>query len=126
MYFNVLKLILDPHNRYRIFLDYKDTRSAQRVKNLADVLANSMYDFNRRIVEDIQTVRSHEVQLIQLADLLIGAIGYANRAPGASVAKTALVERIRERSGYKLTQTTLMREPKLNLLRWNASDPAEE
>jgi len=121
MYFDMLKIILSPDASYRIYLDIKDTRGAQKVENLKNVLCNNMYDFSRSIIERMQIVRSHEVEIMQLADLLIGAISYTNRGLTTSRAKNALVQRIRHRSGYRLTSTTLYREEKLNLFRWHTS-----
>ncbi|HWR83377.1 MAG TPA: DUF3800 domain-containing protein [Candidatus Deferrimicrobium sp.] len=118
MYFNLLKVILSPHDTFRIYLDIKDTRSESKVAKLRDVLSNNMYDFQRRIIERIQTVRSHEVELIQLADLLTGTISYLNRGISTNEGKLALVTRMQERSGYQLTQTTLLKEEKLNLFKW--------
>jgi len=122
MYFTMLKAILRPNASYRIYLDIKDTRSAPKVKKLWDVLCNNAYDFSREIIQKVQMVRSHEVEQIQLADLLIGAIAYANRDLSGSSAKQRLVEIIRERSGYSLTHSTLYREDKLNLFRWTARE----
>lgn len=123
MYFDLLKVILDPNHCYRIYLDIKDTRSADKVRKLHDVLCNSMYDFNRTIIERVQTVHSHEVEQVQMADLLIGIISYVNRSLGDSSAKVRLVERMRKRSGYALTRTTLLREEKVNIFVWK---PQEE
>ena len=81
--------------------------------------ANSMYDFSRGVIERIQSVRSHEVELMQLADLLIGAVAYANRGLAGNAGKEALVARMRKRSGYALTRTTLLREDKTNLFVWH-------
>jgi hypothetical protein len=122
MYFDMLKIILDPDARYRIYLDIKDMRSATKVARLHEVLSNNMYDFSRQIIERLQTVRSHEVEPMQLADLLIGTVSYANRGLSTSPAKLTLVERMRERSGYSLTRTTLYREDKVNLFCWRASE----
>jgi len=122
MYFEMLKVILDPHARYRIYLDYKDTQGAAKIARLHEVLCNNMYDFSRQIVQRVQLVRSNEVQGLQLADLLIGTVSYVNRGLGTSGAKMRLVERMRERSGYALTRTTLLRESKVNLLCWRASE----
>jgi hypothetical protein len=122
MYFTMLKAIFRPNASYRIYLDIKDTRSAPKVRKLQDVLCNNVYDFSREIIQKVQTVRSHEVEQIQLADLLIGAVAYANRDLAGSSAKRRLVEIIRERSGYSLTRSTLYREDKLNLFRWNAEE----
>jgi len=123
MYFSMLKVIFQPHARYRIYLDIKDSRSAPKIVRLRDVLCNNLYDFSREIIEGIQTVRSHEVEQLALADLLIGAIAYANRGLTSSPAKTKVVERIRQRSHYELTRTTLLREDKMNLFRWQAMEP---
>jgi hypothetical protein len=122
MYFDMLKVIISPQSRYRIYLDIKDTRSSQKIAILHDVLCNNVYDFSREIIERVQAVRSHEVEILQLADLLLGAVSYANRNLIASKAKKALVEEIREKSGYQLTKTTLLREDKFNIFRWHATE----
>lgn len=122
MYFDMLKVILSPQEHYRIYLDIKDTRSASKVAKLHEVLTNNFYDFSREIIERVQTVRSHEVEQIQLADLLIGIVSYANRGLTTSPAKLQLVRRMHELSGYTLTQTTLLRENKVNLFRWRARE----
>jgi hypothetical protein len=121
MYFDMLKVILSPDARYRIYLDYKDTRGATKVAKLHEVLCNNMYDFSRQIIERLQIVRSNEVEILQMADVLIGAVSYANRDLTTSSAKLALVQRVRERSGYSLIRTTLFREDKVNLFVWHAS-----
>ena len=120
MYFDMLKVILDPKAQYRIYIDIKDTRSAEKIAKLHDVLCNNFYDFSRQIIERVQTVRSHEVKILQLADLLIGAVAYINRDLSTNSAKQALVTRIQQRSHYNLTKTTLLRENKFNLFRWHA------
>ena len=122
MFFDMLKVILNPQDRYRIYLDIKDTRSAAKVSKLHDVLSNNIYDFKREIVERVQTVRSDEVELIQLTDLFIGAVSYANRRLSANRAKLALVQQMRNRSGYQLTRTTLLQERKVNIFVWQASE----
>ena len=125
MYFDLLKVIIDPAHRYHIYLDIKDTRSRTKVEKLHEVLSNARYDFARTIVERIQTVRSHEVELLQLADLLIGIVSYVNRGLRGNAGKLALVERMKKRSGYTLTQTTLLRENKVNIFRWHAPEATQ-
>lgn len=123
MMFVLLGPILHPELRYRIYLDRKDTRGAEKVGRLHEVLANSKFDFDRRIVERVQVVESHHVEQLQLADLLTGLIGYANRGLTGNRAKLALLDRLRERTRYTLRDTTLLREEKVNLLVWR---PASE
>jgi hypothetical protein len=59
---------------------------------------------------------------MQLADLLIGAVSYVNRDQSGNRGKLLLVKRIREHSGYLLTRTTLYREEKVNLFRWQPQE----
>ena len=122
MYFDMLKAILDPQSRYRIYVDVKDTRSAAKIAKLHEVLCSSIYDFEYQIIERVQMVRSHEVEILQLTDLLIGAVSYVNRGLVSNAAKVALVEHMRQRSGYELTRTTLLRESKINIFVWQASE----
>jgi hypothetical protein len=122
MYFTLIKVILDPTSHYRIYLDIKDTKSADKVVRLHDILCNNMFDFSKGIVERVQNIRSHEVEILQLTDLLAGAISYVNRDSYTSAAKQAIVERIKERSGYTLTKSTLYRENKVNLFYWKPSE----
>jgi len=122
MYFDMLKVIIRPDARYRVYLDIKDTRGAEKTAKLHEVLCNNMYDFSRSVIERLQLVHSHEIEQLQLADLLIGAISYLNRVLHGNKAKEALIARIQERSGYSLTKTTLLREEKINLFRWYAAE----
>lgn len=119
MYFYLLNVLLDPHSRYKIFLDIKDTCSSEKIRELKNVLGNSKLDFSREIIEDIQAVHSKEIGLMQLADLLIGAISYINRDLKTSEAKLTLVDKIKYRSGYSLTAKTLFKEDKFNLFVWS-------
>jgi len=121
MYFDMLKVIFSPNGQYSVYLDIKDSRGGRKVKKLHDVLCHNMYDFNREIIQRVQIIRSEESQVMQLADLLIGAISYANRFLSGNQAKMALVEKIRARTGYALTKSTLYREEKFNIFCWRPS-----
>ena len=118
MYFEMLKIIISPYGKYRVYLDYKDTQGGSKVIKLHNVLCYNMYDFSREIIERIQLVNSKEVEILQITDLLIGVIAYVNRGMSSSPAKSELVNHMRKRSGYTLIKTTLYRENKVNLLIW--------
>lgn len=125
MYFDMLKAILREDRSYRIFLDIKDTLGAKRVAKLHEVLSNNLYDFDRRIVSSVQLVHSHEIEQMQLADLLIGALSYKARGLDTSSAKLALVHRFVERSGLSLERSTLVNARKVNLLFWQPNFPKD-
>ncbi|CAK0741731.1 conserved hypothetical protein [Azospirillaceae bacterium] len=123
MYFTMLRLIFTAPHRYRIYLDVKDTCGGPKTRKLHDVLANSLYDFDRQCIERVQQVRSHECELLQVADLLIGALTYANRGLAGSIAKSAIVERLRARLGQQaLTRTSAFAATKFNILVWRAQE----
>jgi hypothetical protein len=121
MYFSMLKAILQPEFAHNIYIDIKDTRSREKVHKLENVLRNDKYDYNKEIIKKVQQVRSHEVELVQLADLLIGAVSYVNRGLNTSDAKNELIERIRQRSRYSLLKSTLIKEKKFNIFKWESS-----
>ena len=130
MYFDMLKVIFSPTDHYEIYIDIKDTNTYARAQKLKIICGNSMYDFSGRIIRRIQPVRSDEIQLMQIVDILVGATGYANRTfPenfSKSAAKQAIIGLIKQRSGYTMTKTTLLREEKFNLLVWNASEGIDD
>jgi len=125
MYFVLLKAILDNASFYKVFLDIKDTNGGAKIKSLQDVLSNQMYDFDRRVIKQIQLVRSHEVLVLQVCDLLIGALMAENRDTEVSAAKQQIIDKIKHRSGYSLRKRTLYTEKKFNLFVWHGqSDEA--
>lgn len=120
MMFYLIRNVLPAQDEAFIYLDKKDTNGQEKIDRLRSVIANAEYDFSRNYIRRLQIVESHHVALLQLADLLIGAVNYANRAATSSNAKLHLVDRIRERSGVSLTQTTLLSEIKMNIFKWRA------
>jgi hypothetical protein len=72
------------------------------------------------IIKKIQQVQSHEVELLQITDLLTGAIGYLHRGLNQNSAKVKLIDRIKTRSGYSLMKSTLYKEDKMNIFLWKA------
>jgi len=118
MYFQLLNVLLSPEAHYRIYLDIKDTIGSTKAAKLHEVLCSNRYDFDRKIIERVQTVRSHEIEQLQVCDLLSGALAYVHRKLHGSSAKQQLISRIKHRSGLQLTRKTLLRARKFNLFCW--------
>ncbi|MEE0777505.1 DUF3800 domain-containing protein [Clostridium sp. C1] len=125
MYFTMLKTILSPTDCHNIYIDIKDTNSYEKSQRLLEITRNSQYDYNSNIVRKIQPIRSHEVQIMQLVDIFVGAMTYANRIfpdnENIGSTKQELCDYIRKISGYSLQKSTLAREEKINLLVWEAN-----
>lgn len=119
MYFTMLRPVFTAPHCYRIYLDMKDTRGGPKIRRLHEVLANTLHDFDRQCVERVQQVRSHESEILQIADMLIGALTYANRGLSGSPAKAAIVARLRGALGPSvLTRTSTFAATKFNILIW--------
>jgi len=126
MYFDLLKVLFDPAHSYNIYLDIKDTRGSRKIKKLHEILCTKIYDLKKEVIRQIQVYPSDQLELIQICDLLIGAIGYHNRGEKSNIGKLMLISRIQERSGYSLKKTTLLRESKMNLLIWGLNNQVSE
>ncbi|MDE0031253.1 MAG: DUF3800 domain-containing protein [Deltaproteobacteria bacterium] len=125
MYFTMLRPVFEPAQRYRFYLDLKDTRGGPKTRKLHEVLANSLHDFGREHVERVQQIRSDESELLQMSDLLIGALTYANRGLVGNQAKVAVMGRLRQQFGEQaLTRTSPLASDKFNILVWRARDLA--
>jgi hypothetical protein len=118
MYFQLLLPILNPDNSYNVYIDIKDTLGIKKQILLHEMLSRKQRDFQKEIVEKVQQIHSHESELMQLADLMIGSISYANRCLHGNSGKLALIHEIRQKSGYDLIRSTFLREEKFNIFSW--------
>lgn len=119
MYFEMLKTIIVKDSIYDIYLDIKDTIGGTRTAVLHEILANDTYDYNKKVIRRVQLVRSHEIETMQLADVLIGAVMAENRGNIKSTSKIEVIKKIKERSNITLKKSTLPGERKINVFVWS-------
>ncbi len=112
-YYQLLRHWILDFNAYRIFVDLRTNRVRQRLEHLRQVLNNSNYFAE---VASVQALPSGQLDLLQLVDVLIGAVGYHFHG-GAGVAKQAVVQAIEQRLGHPI-QPTRKTEEKFNIFRW--------
>lgn len=117
MYFSLLNKLLDPNNKYNIYLDIKDTRSQIHNNKLKNILCNNKYDFTGNMINKIQNVHSHESHLLQLVDLFIGALTYKHRYLTTNSSKLEIIKFIEKKLSYPstLNSSTSLFERKFNL-----------
>lgn len=128
MYFWLLNPLIYIDNEYRVFIDISDTHGGPRIKKLQSVLCNNIYDYKNDVIKGIYQINSKESEILQLADLLIGMLGYYNRGlfnkkkndsdrnlPG----KVELINHVKEKYKINLDKSTDRLERKYNLFIWN-------
>lgn len=113
-YYQLLHHWIYDFNRYRIFLDLRTNRLPDRLRVLEQVLRNS--NLTSEIVS-VQALPSHELDLLQLTDVFIGAVGYRFHNLAGSPAKLAIVEAIEKCLGHPI-QPTGRAESKFNIFRF--------
>lgn len=118
IYYLTLREMIDINNSYHVYVDIKDTKGAEKINTLRDVLNRATAYFFNETVKNIQLLRSDQVQIMQLTDLMIGAVAYANRGLDGSVAKLNLISHIEERARRGLTMTSPKDEVKCNIFHW--------
>ncbi|MET4127662.1 DUF3800 domain-containing protein [Roseovarius sp. MBR-6] len=118
MFFSLLNKIISPVEQNEIYIDIKDTRSKFKVQKLKEVLCNDRYDFTGERISKIQHARSHELELMQLTDLFLGALVYAQRGLDSSLAKMAICKRIEAKLKRSLLVSTPLSNQKFNIFVW--------
>jgi hypothetical protein len=113
-----LRDFMSAGNKYRVYLDYMDTLGAEKCRTLAEVLRNGLKNTSEI---EVFTVRSFESQLIQLCDLIIGAVSYANRSNIAkqSAIKNQIIQHLEQKLHRRLDMGTPPWEAKFNLFKFS-------
>ncbi|MEA2029262.1 MAG: DUF3800 domain-containing protein [Campylobacterota bacterium] len=117
MYYYSLLPFLKPNEHFNIFMDYKDTKGGQRVIKLNDVINSTFYG---NINTQYTIIHSHESQIMQVVDVIIGAIGYKNRQDieHKSQIKNYIIELLEQMSGFELDDATPQWESKFRFYRF--------
>lgn len=110
MYFQLLSKKIFPEHNYNIYLDIKDTQSYKKAASLKVFLNRNFIS-----VRNLHTIQSHESELMQLTDVIMGAIGYHLRGYNTVIAKNKIIEKIQSHSKSSLKQSTTKDSTKFNL-----------
>jgi hypothetical protein len=113
-YYQLLHHWILDFNRYCIFVDFKSNRVRSRLRTLRSVLQNA--NITSEILA-VQALPSNQVDLLQLVDVLIGAVGYRFHQQRGSTSKLAVLNEIEDHLGHPI-QPTPRREGKFNVFRF--------
>jgi hypothetical protein len=116
MFYVLLGVIMKENSEYNLYLDIKDTKSHLKVLELQRIL--NIASTEDVAVSKAQQVRSHEVELMQLTDLFIGALSYAHRSLNANEGKKKVIEIIEKGLGKNILTSSGRDEDKFNVLVW--------
>lgn len=109
MYYQLIHHKVNQEYNYNLYLDIKDTRSHKKLAKLNEIL-----QYNASI-KNCQFIHSHESYLMQLTDLIMGAINYKLRGLNGVEAKLKLIEKIETHCNVPITQSTPKNSQKFNL-----------
>ena len=122
IYFYLLDAMIDYTDEYRIFIDIKDTRGGPKVKKLHDVLCNNKYDFKREAIKGVHQIRSNESEILQLTDLIMGAVGFYHNGyyndANSSGAKKAVVDKLFSEYKKEIINGTARGASKMDIFLW--------
>lgn len=121
LYYQMLVHWLQPGHQYHIYLDWQQNASTRRFEDLRAILKNKLS--GRARVAFLEPVTSHTQPLIQLADLLMGAVGYQwnnlDRRPNSSECKSQFASSLAKQLGHtSLHYSTAPGEQKFNIFNW--------
>lgn len=121
LYYQMLVHWLEPGQEYRLYLDWQQNSASNRFVELQTVLTRKLT--GRANILSLEPVSSHNQPMIQLADLLMGAVGYAwnqyDQRDGASQAKVDFINELaRSLNRGTLATGTPRPEAKFNVFNW--------
>lgn len=124
LYYQMLVHWLQPGNTYHIYLDWQQNAASNRFSDLRNTLQTKL--LGRANVACLEPVFSHNQPMIQLADLLMGAVGYQwnqlDERPGGSSEKRLFAQTLCTKLGVRsLVGQVGASEQKFNIVNWQGS-----
>ncbi len=118
MFYVLLNVIVKSDHQYNLYLDIKDTRSHLKVLELKRIL--NITKEQDLAISNAQQIRSHEVELMQVVDILCGALAYIHRNLSGNEGKKSVVELIKNSIGKSMLTSSSISEDKFNVLVWES------
>ena len=121
MYFLLLKNIITRREDkdYRVFLDIKKKHDALEVNRLKQFLSTEICAEMNNDINNIQTLDSAKVSLLQLTDFFLGAVMYANRFDDRSSAKGQIVSYIEQKLNISLLKKSSYKQKRFHIFVFN-------
>ncbi len=121
-YYEMLKYIITPGNSYNIYPDIKDTNSYYYHQIMLDYLRFKMSDTNKKTIKKVQPIRSYEAPILQINDILIGALSYYYRGLSENRIKLTIVNEINKFYQNSFDVSSYYNNTKFNIFIWRSRD----
>ena len=121
-YYEMLKYIIIPGNSYNIYPDIKDTNSYYYHQVMLDYLRIKMQDANKKTIKKVQPIKSYEAPILQINDILIGALSYYYRNLSNNKVKLNIISEIKKFYQNDLNETSYYSNTKFNIFIWRSRD----
>jgi len=126
-YYQLVSRNIQPENLYWLYTDERTNRKKNRLEVLKIVTNRYwMKQSGTEPLRGVEPCRSHDEDLLQLTDVLLGALGYTWNESTKSPAKLSLIAHIRKRLGWpSLKQSTSPSATRFNVWQWRPSAQAQ-
>lgn len=124
MFFYLFKYIitvLENEKHFHLFIDYKDNQSGKTADKLALYLNNTFYN---KINIKCTPENSKDHRMIQVADIIAGAMSYKKRDLKTSKAKIAIIDHIEKIFDVTLNQSSPFSNSSFNTFIWSGNSKA--
>lgn len=121
-YYEMLKYIIIPGNSYNIYPDIKDTNSYYYHQVMLDYLRIKLEDSNKKTIKKVQPIRSYEAPILQINDILIGALSYYYRKLSENRVKLNIISEIKKLYQSDFDTTSYCSNTKFNIFIWRSRD----
>lgn len=121
-YYEMLRYIITPDNSYNIYPDIKDTNSYYYHQVMLSFLRIKIMDLNSKTIKKVQPIRSYESSILQINDILIGALSYYYRNLNTNSCKLNIIKEIQRLYDCPLDQTTAYNNTKFNIFIWKSKN----
>ncbi len=127
MYQYLLSYKIHPLMSNKIYIDQKDTHNSQRIKSLSNILKKKFYDYDNNKILPIQVIKSHEIQIMQLTDILTGALSYElNNKEKINEGKVRVIKLIEGNLGIKISRVNNFHGMKFDLFYFKKAEQYEK
>lgn len=125
-YYEMLKYIITPGNTYNIYPDIKDTNSYYNHQIMLNFLRLKMSDNNKKTIRKVQPIKSYEAPILQINDILIGALSYYYRNLNSNESKLNIIKEIKNLYDNSFDITSYYNNTKFNIFLWRSKDDNDE